>query len=1647
MPPPAPLWGTSAAPDPAAPRPWRSGRRGRAPVNRIGLAVASATGVLLLAGWSLLVWVALWFTPPRPVAVVAVAGGYETNLAVRLNVYGWRSAVRLTETRNRTLRPVGPPLRLRAGDDWARDLDAAGGPTTLVYFALHGGADADGAYLLCDDADARLIDRNLVRVKAVIDRLATLPAGRTKVLVFDATHQRTDPPRGVFWNDFARALAALDADIAAVPNLVVISASGPDERAWPIPEYGESAFGHYFRRALTGDVGDLGGDSVVQLHEAFAATADRVQKWARANRGVNQRPVLYPAGPEGVRRAARVALGPITRQLDPVPPAPGPLPAEVTTTWTTAERFAAEPYPPASYAPSEWRLYLELLLRHEHLVEADDAEHAGRVRTSIRGLEELFRAGPVVNLGSLGLSLPMPAAVGLPDAPGDAVRRLAAEVRDINPADATKRWHAALAAAGSPRAETLLRLNAARIILDNAVEDPAFRKTQALPLLGIVLPPSIVPPAEVAFARITTRDLPTPAPPEDLLREALQTRLLAERVAVGSRPDGRGYAERIAPFTRAGIDAGDRERLPAQDLLLSTDPTKWADARAGFARATAAYQAAAKVGGSVAHALSARDRVFAVLPFITRAIAARQRPASANELDRWDRSLAVAEAVWADAHQLDEDVRAAALTPAPHDHTAGFDDRAESLTRRIDRITSDLVSRCELLCNVDLPSVWRDADDALNVPFLPADLRSRLLANKRGVSWRFLTQSTGDVLPPVADAVMTGWAVDESQRTGRLTLAAVGRVRYDQLVGAEADGYDVTLFRLRSFPAEADGWKSRLAAGASFVRRFAAAPGAVRKLLDEAAARTGDGPLGPLADAASLAKILPPSVQTQDLGDPTAVCRRAYLGRLLTYLAARTWEEHLYSFDPADEPYYRRAGRLFVADADAGGDPAAVRAAREKLARPGGLTVRFADPGLVLTTEAEVTAAATLAPEGDRTDVPRGWAVWRADPGTGLGWAGPAAGPPPAGVGEGPAALAMPLKNLVLRPAEDDPPTRPDPGRSQVRVRALFRGQRITSDLDVTIFPRPVLTENVFPPPRRASLAIRAKPDLVAKYGATSGSVVFVLDCSGSMGAAEGEAFGPAAKFAQATKVFEEVLRDLPAGTTVSVWAFGQATGPGKSVEEAEKTIARVVAPTRWDPADTKATDALLKRVRYPALEPWNESPVFRAMLEARADLTKATGFKTMVVLTDGADNRYENDRVVNPKGKAVPDVIRDEFRGTGIAVHVVGFRLPDHEEEVVRKQFDVLKHLDPPGSFTPAEDIKTLEAALRRALRRTVRYQIATPENVLLPGIPDTGLAVGTEGGGDRWFAPGLAPGAAKVRVLASPYLVREVDLAAGDRLLLDLRDGPGGLTVGRAEYAATDLPGRPWVAARDWRLTVGQNQRVGTGMSALVLLERKFDPAERTLIQPRPKQVWFDLRPAGEKTPPVAVTWAYTPGYPAAAWAVESPGWPDRTTGGPARPVLTTWWNPDQEPAVASRLDRGIDFKTLAELGGRKLFADGDPVRVLGAAVEEHTVDVSPGVRKRVSCLAVRVAHDPGNTVRVQVRGLAHDGSAGWYYPSAGRATALFWPVDARAAEGLTAVELVSIRAMRRDAEARGFTGSPADLAAPDPADVRQPPPLPLP
>ena len=47
---------------------------------------------------------------------------------------------------------------------------------------------------------------------------------------------------------------------------------------------------------------------------------------------------------------------------------------------------------------------------------------------------------------------------------------------------------------------------------------------------------------------------------------------------------------------------------------------------------------------------------------------------------------------------------------------------------------------------------------------------------------------------------------------------------------------------------------------------------------------------------------------------------------------------------------------------------------------------------------------------------------------------------------------------------------------------------------------------------------------------------------------------------------------------------------------------------------------------------PWNESAVVRALLQAAQDLEGVQGYRALILLTDGEDNRWLRDDEANPQ-------------------------------------------------------------------------------------------------------------------------------------------------------------------------------------------------------------------------------------------------------------------------------------------------------------------------------------------------------------------------------------------------------------------------------
>ncbi len=1639
---------------------------------------------------AMLAWASTWLQPPAPVHLVLVGAGYQENLAIPHNCYGWKGLEDLAELaqdrtalaiwQTRLLHLPRKPLQLRTDTAWYKGLQHVDEETLVLSMALHGGADDRGAYLLPQNADASDNQKNRLRLTEVLDHLAKLPEEKNKLLLLDATQITANWQLGMLHNDFARQLKRLDARIAEIPNLVVVSSSDAGQRSWVCQQWRQTVFSHFLIEGLKGAATDRRRDGRIDVWDLYGFIRDSVETWSQANRGTRQTPVLFPSGPLGQQRAGRIDLIPPQDDYRPPDPRSTPAfapPAQLGEAWQTYQQLAAEVPSAYVYTPHIWRQYQAALLRYEQLLVAGDDQHAARLHKRLAWYQRHIQRAKHLELGSSHTGLSMLAAAGIVASPEDsasqpqspATEKLALQaintLWNATPAEYDKCWVKLQGmAGGDPVDVQLLRLHVYELLLKRAAEDPGDNLEKSYEILLALDDPLHCWPAQIHCLVMFHREIPPGAPKDGffkLVQLVLHVRRLAEQSGLAAQSGTHPYSEQVSGWIRAEIDEADGKRRLGEDLVFC-DEANWPPARRHLEQARERYQRAHDMARSVSLALNTRDAVLAMLPHYSHWLA--RHTAAGEDPRRTDEDLPLdVEALWRNTHQLVcllESSDAAWISRAPPVAAEGLPPRSliqqtQVVRQAFAELEDALTQRWVALADADvgLPGVWRDIDDALVVPMLDDHLRSRLLRNRLRTARQLLIKTSQQPVSytAVSPRQQTDRVKTTARRQGRMALAVLGRRWFDLCKVDELETYEQVRHRLDVFAVEEDWETSLTAAGNQIRQRWQQMPGTIKASV--ATSRTADRPQAHelLQTAARLGRQVdgPASLALAD--NPADAYRRLLLQDLLLWQTERTFNDHWFAEDPSAEPYYREAGLAFLSDAECL-DPhtKAIQQWRAKLDQPGTLVLKV-PPQLELTSEQRVRVACRLEP-AKGAFVPPGFPVVWVEPGKLLRLVDPEPGQrllQQVGKDQPGNPITCTIGSPVLDEAEADTSATPGVRKTTLTLKCLYRGQRINATLPVNLH---LVADTVVcrhPLPQRGSVAVRAAPQLHQRFGDGNGAVAIVLDCTGSMGPPKEQPFTDTTKFAEATRALRQVVQKLPTNTTLSVWAFGQAVGPEKTVKQAESTIRCVQAPVPWDPADPDQLSDLLSKIEYPALEPWNESPVVRAILAAKEDLADAPGFKTILVLTDGMDNRFENDAVMNPKKQDIPTVLRREFQGAGIELNVVGFKVSSREEAQARKQFQVVEHLFPPGKFCTVGQSETLAAALDSALRQRLRYWVEQYDGRPAAGMPAAGLEVSRGEANDQWIPDGLVPGGYTVRGHASQVLQKPIAVGRGDLLLLRLAAAPAGAEFERALFTLEDYPWKPAQEESGWRMAVLQNQRIDPhNLQMLATMERSYDHQESRLQQIKPQETWFEVRPSKDTPAPYALRWSCQAGYPAPAWSINASAWPSApATNVPSRPVLQVWWDPDQQAPAGATLQRDHDFKTPQELTSRSVRVFGDDVRIESVQVERHVVETQPGLREAQSCLVVRLDHAPGKPVWARVAGLRPLGEEHRFYKDIGRYSGLFWPVAPdEAREALSSLSVISLNEFKREAKRRGFVMEMDQLPTPVPNDFRPRPPLEL-
>ena len=1480
-------------------------------------------GLLTSLVVALIIMVIYFWSPQKTVELVLVAPDAPDSLALPENmaaVNGLNSVVEWTIKRGDSAR-LAAPLAETANDGWKTKLNR-NAKSVILYFAAPGGADADGPFLWQIPADARgPADSHKLRVKEILDRLAGLPAGQPKWLIFDAAQPPPSWVHGNLHNDFARGLKTLDAAIEQVPALAVICSADENQRSWVSEEWRESVFNHFLVEAAKGAVGRP-GDRVTgsQLLEYVNA---EVNRWAIANRDEPQTLLVLPqaTGRDRANKLEPSDVPPGGYVAAPAPDAPGSIPADLAQAWEAAEKLAGgksvSAATPDTLDPVKWREYLDLLLKWERQFRL--GQKGDVLSRRVAALAEELRSPPATDSLAIPVALPVGRALGLPRTEGNAesLRRLWSPPEGSNRGD---EWAKLL---GPDRnRETTLRLEVAAFVLAQVIRDgPTPDVLKRADDVLAVSDGSRVGAAETHFLRMLHRFLhPSLRPAPDLIREAIELRILAERAAwfgdasrtPSLEPASYPYAEQVYAWTRPTVEAADRERSLGQDQLFHTSPDAWQEATGHFDAARKLYEQAAHDAKSIASALRIRDRVFARLPYYARWLAGYRGKRSTADIEQL---LVMAEQAARAAHDIDRSTREVPakelLTQRLRDLTlltSQADDKLASIVRAFD---DDVAT----LSNTTHPSNWQALDVALNVPFLPARRRMELLGFVRSISHQLATKS--EQQPGSAPAPATILARGRAQ--GRMALAMLNGG--DSLTGVAALLID---------PNPNTQWDALRDAGTRIGQRYRALSTEAAGEADKADATTPKDARPMLAQAAFLARINDPASRLRAGESPVAAEQRHRRHDLLLWQAQRTtvdgWADIVAG--GTEQWYAFKAAQLFTRSAETLILNGATNLPPEESDRRLGDCRKQAAN---LPTQLELSAPSTreLAdkPQWDfaisvapSRPAPVGYPVmWLTLPGPPF-----TATPMPDGprkilaeLAKG-APAARDVTRFVAAKTAENP-------IGKLETNVLYRGNVYQKTTTIQLAGVPSL-EYVYKPPPPTSPAAFA---VIADEALVNGAVTLLIDLSFSM---NDKLTGEQSKLQVLHEALEKVLDGLSKKSKKTMLTIAFFWGEGNVVR-----VEALPGVTKLDwRGDINQFRSVMKAVKAKAPIAGANTPLALAVRrllskEHEADFwpKASSGVRTLAVLTDGADNHSENEA-----GSVVRKALLDASEDTSL--HLLFFALPGDEKATVAKQYAVLDDGDPfrQVNRTPPtmwkDDVSTADALANR-LQQAMLPSVIFRKEETARGNKSTGLLRVTLPHEEQIQpSTALEPGVFNLYGLRAN---QKLQLDPGDRLLLRTRSRDDGfdLYTPTHAYDVAGKLGRPRATGQ-----AGPKAGVYLSIPKLTFTDRTgwcdinmlatLEPGGQTedappvVKAPRPLFAWFDVthlegKPAAGLTPRVRIE--NTPSLLAPAWTVDVKQW-DRNAETARLPQITAAWVEGKPGgpakfAISSLNDIDRDFEKL--------------------------------------------------------------------------------------------------------------------------------------
>ena len=1648
---------------------------------------------LWLVGLSMLCWMVLWLKiSPNPTILQFVAG-YETNLLLPANVAGVRCARNMVDLKNylkaSTLQ-IGNAKTITAADLRQNDKgqtnlsnaieDKKNEKVLILNFFMSGSVNAKGPYLLPNDADKENNDENRLYVRDILKILKNkMNHDQIKVIIFDAEQEEPLWRFGMLENLFAESLMQMEEEINAVPNLVVVNSCSPGEFSWRNHNVGLSNFGFNLVRAFSGEATDQDSDGQLTLAEMFKTVQKEVSDWTKTILNLRQEVLILPIQEKkGQKLLAKINITQAGRTSFSPPPIKqlGDDP-ELRSLWEKHEALNTGKKSPATLCPDVWDRYQRTILRYEELRRMAENDQAKNIKEEILILEKRIEKETLLGLESTTTNLWMANIAGTdltekPDETTSLTDLIRAPITEMEP-----RLKAILEANQSGIGSGAeMRMKLIRQVLKSGITTPQPDWEKIKRLIVLLESPDKLRPLESQALQIFLRDKPATERSNTNLQVYLQTLMLAERTACGLDRSGSPVqaSERGAMFLRNKIHALDSKRQLAQDKLFSTDESVRALAASELVQIQTEYTACGQQATIISQALNNHDQMMSNMPFYTTWVTRFGRKWASKDTDDKNSLLyeKLAGDIWKSLHTANAKKISAVNSlmdgKDPFQLIQEVISETNTALALYEKLKNYHLDSCRTLTNSNTYGENEFMDNVLQVPCLDTALRMQII--RTTFTPENITGKEINIDLASNKNEYDRWQMNYSKRKAILSLQLIGKDLFDENDFSPYKqpeefekikrSYDNCMALLK--PNSSNHFSDMVEVGSQVGMRLSFYQNACDTMLDLANTleeNGGKGKLGLVCKADSLDRIA--NIDSKGIPEAGSIIRRAWINHFMVYQAKRSWEEHLFNLNTSLAfPYYQKAMDAMIGDASGSSiipsGLSEVKALRNlngeiKLSLVGlnisGVRTRFKSekesvsenqiekaPTLNWTTEKNQTIEFEVYPNTGGS-VPQGVVQLEVNQDREL-----IQTIPKGGIRRSlnmnlhqdkitltnPDLIKVEFSAPIVEAGQDATKVvEPQRRKSRVVATALFRGQRIDLEVPFDLHPTaPIIrSKPIFQ--GKGTLAIRANKEAIAKTGLAKGNIAIIVDCSGSMGP-KGDSKG---KIALVAEALEKVVSKLPPGINFSVWVFGQAEGPARTLEKPEDAIRLVAGPSILGQDTEEVAKSISSRFQNGELVPWNKSPVIAAMAKAAKVLTGSiaqAGPSTMLVLTDGKDNRALEDKGLNPQKLSIPALLGKTFAGSNIKINVIAFQAGE-EENQAKEDFEGLPKMEPPGSFISANDLDTLINQMERSLRREFLYQVEDNQNFFLTGMPADGFAASQVGFSDKWILPGIEPGEYLIRSGRMRPPLGIARLQAGDALLLKLdEDGKPGRT-GILE----DNPNRPQAQLGDWKSGLIYNRRDKSSIKRLAVLEKTWNPTEVDLLQVRPGICWWECEPLESGLYSNRIT--DEPGFASPAWSINSPWWPTKGDGSPSAASLSVWWLPSTGPIPFMILRQGekskVDFIVATELSGKSMIFDEEIWLLESVTLESRSVHLGSDRYEIKPTLVIRsrtTPPPPGKSPKsypiANLEGVQGIGREDIIHPQAGKIASVFWPIDSTTVKNISSIQFSSLARLKKEAEESG-------------------------